>query len=104
MEKIFALIGLAATAVLILILVVKLDDHWSDQRGNVIASVRVYQAARIFAEGANEDEVRDLLLNCIDFYEEDVDDVFQASLPHRNDRDGGYEAFLKAASKVMISY
>lgn len=104
MERVLALVGLSAIAVLIIILVKKIDDYYDDQNTGTEISDKIFQAARAFAEGKAEGEIRSILLNCIDFYEEDVDEVLYASKQYRNDRDGGYEGFLKAARKILINY
>jgi hypothetical protein len=67
-------------------------------------SDKIYKAATAFSEGESLDEIRSILLNCLDLDEDDIDEILLFSSPHITDNDGGYNAFIKAAKKTLKNY
>ena len=104
MESILIKAGLVAAAILIIYIVKKIDDFNFDRKTGTELSDKVYAAAQAFAEGSSSDEARGILINSIDFTEEDIEEVFSMSSPHKNDPDGGYQAFLHAARQTLTHY
>lgn len=62
---------------------------------------KVYTIARAFAEGASVMDVRESLLKCIDFDEEDANEILFLVQDYNIDKDGRYSAFIKAVNKVL---
>jgi hypothetical protein len=67
----------------------------------VVPNPRVYQAAREFAQGEPIDKIEKLLLNCVDFDEDDVSKVVNSSKSYCDDVDGGYSAFINTVNLVL---
>ncbi len=104
MESVLINIGLIAVAGLIIYLAKKITDYNSDRKTGTELSEKVYAAAKAFANGSPDSDIRDILINSIDFNEEDIEDVLLMSCRHRNDADGGYQAFLNAARRALANY
>jgi hypothetical protein len=104
MESILIRAGLIAVAILIIYIVKKIDDYNFDKKTGTELSEKVYAAAKAFAEGSPAAEIRGILINCIDFAEEDIEEVLSMSSQHKNDVDGGYQAFLNAATQTLTNY
>jgi hypothetical protein len=104
MEVILSRTGLMAVLLLIICLIKKLNDCFYEREIRSEVSNKVYQAARAFAEGESDETVRAILITCIDFDEDDIDEVLSRSCLHRGDRDGGYQGFFNAAMKVLTHY
>lgn len=62
---------------------------------------KVYKAADAFAHGAPSDDVKAILVSCVDFNKEAAEKILSRSIPHRADKDGGYRAFIKSVNKVL---
>ena len=67
----------------------------------MIPNPRVYQAARLFAQGEPIDRVKELLLNCYDFDEDEAREVVLSADHYRDDVDGGYSAFINTVNLVL---
>lgn len=67
----------------------------------IIPNPKVYQAARDFAQGAPSDNIKELLLSCIDFDKEDVERLLLDADKYRNDIDGGYNAFINIVNLIL---
>lgn len=67
----------------------------------IIPNPKVYQAARAFAQGESIDEIKELLLNCFDFDEDDAGKVVLSAKSYSNDIDGGYSAFINIINLVL---
>jgi hypothetical protein len=104
MESILMKVGLIAIAILIIYIVKKIDDYNFNKKTGTELSEKVYAAAKAFAEGSPASEIRGILINCIDFTEEDIEEVLSVSSLHKNDVDGGYQAFLNAATQTLTNY
>jgi hypothetical protein len=104
MEGILIKVGLIAIAILIIYIVKKIDDYNFDKKTGTELSEKVYAAAKAFAEGSPAAEIRGILINSIDFAEEDIEEVLSISSHHKNDADGGYQAFLNAARQTIMNY
>jgi len=61
----------------------------------------IYKAARAFAKGAPVDVIKERLSRSYEFDSMRVEQTLALALPHRNDSDGGYQAFLKAVNQVI---
>ncbi|MCE3202749.1 hypothetical protein [Paenibacillus sonchi] len=61
----------------------------------------IYKAARKFAQGAPEDEVREILSGSYELDGRQIEQTMLLALASRQDRDGGYAAFLKAVNQVL---
>lgn len=96
--------GFIAIILLVICLIKKLNDCFYEREIRSEVSDKVYQAARAFAEGESDEAVKSILIACIDFDEDDIDEVLSRSYLHRGDRDGGYQGFFKAAAKVLTHY
>lgn len=57
-----------------------------------------------FSNGTPDDEIKTLLLNCIDLDEDDIDEILELATSSRTDEDGGYAAFLKTAKNALRHY
>jgi hypothetical protein len=101
MNSFLAKIGLITIVLLLLYIIKKISDYFYFKKDNYQENDKVYKAAREFAQGAPFDDISGLLANCIDFDEEDTEEVLSRSFPHRTDEDGGYNAFIKAVNKVL---
>ena len=102
MSIFFENVGLFAALVLLLYIAKKISDSFYLERaGGCPEDDRVYKAAAKFALGAPFDEIRDILANCIDFDEEDVEEILSRSSSHRADEDGGYGAFIEAVNGIL---
>lgn len=67
----------------------------------IIPNLKVYQAARAFAQGEPIDEIKELLLNCFDFDEDDAEKVVHSAINYTNEIDGGYSAFINIVGIVL---
>jgi hypothetical protein len=67
----------------------------------IIPDPRVFQAARAFAQGEPLENVKELLLNCVDFDHEDAEEIVLSANFYRNDVDGGYNAFICIVNLVL---
>ena len=108
MEGFLAKAGIISIVILVFFIIKKIDNYFYNKRsdglgGNSIyvANDKVFKAARMFAQGASNEEVKKLILECIDFDEEDVDEILSLSEKHKSDGDGGYSFFLKAVNKIL---
>lgn len=104
MNSILANLGLTAIAILIIYIIKKIDDYFFNKKTGADVSDKVFKAAKTFAQGGSADEIRNILLNCIDFDEEGIEEVLLLSYPHKTDNDGGYHAFLEAVKKELVNY
>ena len=104
MESILIKVGLIAVAILIIYIIKRIDDYNFDKKTGTELSDKVYAAAKVFAEGAPTAEIRGILINCVDFAEEDIEEVLCISSQHKSDADGGYQAFLNAAKQTLVNY
>ncbi|MBC3888453.1 hypothetical protein GH810_09050 [Acetobacterium paludosum] len=94
-------VGMLAIAFVIIYGYKKILEYYEFKRSGFYENEMVYQAADEFVLGAASDEVKDLLISCFDFDREDVDEILSRSLPHRTDKDGGYQAFITSVNKVL---
>jgi len=101
MNSILANIGLLAIAIFIIYGIKIIDGYFDDKKTGTNLSDKVYQAAKAFSQGESADDIRNILINCIDFDGEDIEEVIALAFPHRTDNDGGYNAFLEAVNKVL---
>lgn len=93
--------GLAAISLLALYLIKRISEYLDWKKTGYQQDDRVYKAAGEFAHGASPGDIRRILINCINFDEEDIEEILSRTLPHRIDKDGGYLAFIKAVNKVL---
>ncbi|BCG58771.1 hypothetical protein [Paenibacillus sp. URB8-2] len=102
--------GILTTVVLILILLAvlysakKIYDFIDKQkvtRAGYYEDYGIYKAAQMFANGAPADEIREILSNSYEFDDGRIEQTMLLALPHRNDSDGGYSAFIKAVNQVL---
>jgi hypothetical protein len=101
MDSILTQVGLLAIAIFIIYIIKKLDGYFDDKKTGTNLSDKVYRAAKAFSQGESADEMRNILMNCIDFDGEDIEEVIALAFPHRTDSDGGYNAFIEAVNKVL---
>jgi len=108
MESILAGIGLCVIVIIILYAIKKIDDYFYYKKTISLgknemsaADEKVYKAARAFALGVPLNEIEGILLECINFDEEDIEEVIESAYPHKSDEDGGYNAFVKAVNTVL---
>lgn len=103
MNSMLANIGLLAIAIFIIYSIKKIDGYIYDKKTGTSLSDKVYRAAKAFSQGESADDIRKILMNCIDFDfdGEDIEEVLELALPHRTDDDGGYNAFVVAVNKVL---
>lgn len=101
-------VGFVAIILLIFFIIKKVDDYLYFKKVNSLgvevmyfADDKVYKAARAFAQGVSSDEIREILLNCVDFDEEDISQIMTSAEPHKTDDDGGYGAFIKTVNKTL---
>lgn len=106
MNGILSKIGLIAIVLVIIYIIKKIYDYYykkailKSKDDLYESNNKVYKAARAFAQGATFDEIRNTLNNCIEFDEDDIEEILSLSFPHRTDEDGGYGAFIKAVNHV----
>ncbi len=89
MEHILAMAGLAAVALLTAYIFKIIDNYYYDKETGTKLNQKVYRSARAFAQGEPVEAVRSILIDSLDFDVEEIEEVISASLPHRNDSDGG---------------
>lgn len=101
-------VGFITVVLTVLYIIKKFDDYLFSKKLNslgesstYIADEKVYKAARAFAQGISLEDVREILSECIDFDEEDVEQILAFSWNHTSDEDGGYSAFIKAVNKTL---
>lgn len=99
MENFFAMVGLCSIALGVLY-ILKLYANKRVEASAFVEDQKVYEAARLFAQGASHNEIKELLLKCIDLDEEDIEEILSLSENCKSD-DGGYNSFLKAVNKVL---
>ena len=104
MNGFLILVGIVAAAILIIILIKIIDDYFDDRKVGTELSEKIYDAAEEFSNGTPDDEIKTLLLNCIDLDEDDIDEILELSTSSRADKDGGYGAFIKTAKNVLRHY
>lgn len=104
MNSFFMLVGILAISIFIIIIIKKIYNYLDDRKVGTEISEKIYHAAREFSNGASEDEIRDLLLNCIDLDEDDIEEILELSVLNRADHDGGYGAFIKNAKNILRNY
>ncbi|MDY8047481.1 hypothetical protein [Paenibacillus polymyxa] len=63
--------------------------------------IMMSKAAQKFALGTPVDEIREILTNSYELDENQVEETMLLALPHRNDTDGRYLAFIKAVNRVL---
>ncbi|MNC15122.1 hypothetical protein D3C76_196510 [compost metagenome] len=61
----------------------------------------IYKAARKFADGAPEDEIRGILSGSYELDDRQIEQTMLLALASRQDRDGGYEALIQAVNQVL---
>lgn len=101
MNNILAKFGFTTIVLLLFYIIKKISDYFYLKKANYQEDDKVYKAAREFSQGAPFNDIRDTLENCLDFDEEDTEEILSQSFPHRSDEDGGYNAFIKAVNKVL---
>lgn len=86
----------------VIYLIKKIDDNYFKRDFNIKKqNNKIYKAAYLFSQGAGESEIKNVLLNSLDFDEDDIDDILKLSMPYRTDKDGGYKSFIGSVKKVM---
>ena len=104
MSGFLMMVGITALAILLVIIIKIIDNYYEDRKVGTEISEKIYQAAEKFSAGASDDEIRTILLNCIDFDEDEVDEILELSTSFRADHDGGYIAFINTTRKVLKNY
>ena len=104
MDGVLTKAGVIAIAVFIILIIKIIDNYVDDKKIGTELSDKVYQAAKAFSQGKSEDEVRNLMMGCIDFDEEDIEEVLSQAASHRSEEDGGRCAFIEEAKKVISRY
>ncbi|HWQ78785.1 MAG TPA: hypothetical protein VN381_08200 [Anaerovoracaceae bacterium] len=90
-----------AIALLIVYGCKKIFDYLDLERRNFYEDEKVYQAADEFARGASSDEVKAILASCLDFDEQDAEEILSRAIPCRTDKDRGYRAFISSVNKIL---
>ncbi|HEY5584854.1 MAG TPA: hypothetical protein VIK78_10235 [Ruminiclostridium sp.] len=108
MEGFFAEAGIFLITFFIIFIIKKINDYSYNKRSDgfgensiYILDKKVFKAAREFAKGASNEEIEKSLLKCIDFDEEDADEILSMAEKHKSDIDGGYSSFLKDVNKIL---
>lgn len=94
-------IGFLAICFAIVFIYHKILEYYDLKRLGFFENEKVYQAADAFAHRASSEEVKTLLESCNDFDVQNADKTLTWAIPHRTDKDGGYQAFIKAVNKVL---
>lgn len=79
----------------------KILEYYDLKRMGLHEDKKVYQAASEFARGTEIETVKAILDGCFGFTKEDVERILSTSVPHRSDKDGGYQAFIGFVNKVV---
>ena len=99
MEQFFAMLGYSSV-ILGLMYVLKIYADKKEADSTFIEDQKVYEAARVFAQGdSKKEEAREILLKCIDFDEEEAEEIISSAEKGRYN--SGYADFLKAVNMVL---
>jgi hypothetical protein len=101
MDSFLANVGMLAIAFAIIYIYMKILEWHDDKYSGFYEDEKVYQAANEFVRGVPADDVKALLAGCFNFDEGDAEEIISMSVPHRNDKDGGYKAFIRSVNKVL---
>ncbi|APB75878.1 MULTISPECIES: hypothetical protein [Paenibacillus] len=104
MNEILTSAGLISIVLAVLYSVKKIYDFIDLQkvtRKDIYENYDIYKAAQKFALGTPVDEIREILTNSYELDDNQVEETMFLALPHRNDTDGGYLAFIKAVNRVL---
>jgi len=93
--------GLIAIALVIFYCIKKIDDYYYYKKSTYVGDEKIYKAAMAFAQGKSINEIRNILENCIDFDENDVQEILTIASSHRSDIDHGYSAFIQAVNLTL---
>lgn len=99
MEHFFVVLGFCSIAFWFLyILKVYSDNKAADSA--FIEDIKVYEAARLFIKGDSK-KVKELLLKCIDFDEEEANEIISMAEKDKTKKSDGHVEFLSAVNKVL---
>lgn len=101
MDLLLRNIGLAAVLTALLVLVKRKYDRLYLEQEVSYEDYTVYKAAADFARGASAEEVRERLAACYLFDAKGIEEVLEQARQHREEQDGGYQAFIQAVNKVL---
>jgi len=101
MNELLRNIGLISIMLVLLYTIKKIYDNIYLQRAGLYEDDNIYKAAKEFAQGAPSEDVRGILSNCIDIDDKGMEKIMSLAYPYRTQKDGGYQAFIKAVNKVL---
>ncbi|MFA6308888.1 MAG: hypothetical protein WC677_03985 [Clostridia bacterium] len=101
MEGLLENIGIFAIFFLILFIFKKISEYYCFKHSIYYEDDKVYKAAKEFASEASLEDVKNILADCIDFDEEDVEEILSQESSYRKDKDGGYITFLKCVNNIL---
>ncbi|MCL6604968.1 MAG: hypothetical protein K6T94_19055 [Paenibacillus sp.] len=101
MEELLRNVGLISIMLVLMYTIKKIYDNIYLQRAGLYEDDNVYKAAKEFAQGAPLEDVRGILTNCIDFDDKGMEKIMSLAHPYRTQKDGGYQAFIKAVNNVL---
>jgi hypothetical protein len=98
-------VGVLTIVILIIYIIKKIYDYNYFKRishiwDNESNQDNIYKAAGVYSSGAPVDDVKSILVNSINFDDEDIDDLLSLLYQH-NSAIGGYNFFILAVNKVL---
>ncbi|MNI02574.1 hypothetical protein D3C73_554560 [compost metagenome] len=104
MEGLLRNTGLISILLVVLYSIKKLYDVADMRKAGMqgwYENKEIYKAARMFAQGAPDDEIKGILSGSYELDDRQIGQAMLLALASRQDRDGGYAGFLKAVNQVL---
>lgn len=104
MNDILTTVGLILILLAVLYSAKKIYEYFDMRkvtRKDCYENYDIYKAAQEFALGSPADKIKEILTNSYELDDKQIEETMFLSLPHRNDTDGGYRAFIKAVNQVL---
>lgn len=100
--------GITLSIMLFVIISKKIDNFLYNKsseglgwNSKYITSEKVFEAARIFSNGASKEEIKELLQKCIDLDIEDIEEILSCIQNTKIDNESRYSYFLKVVNNVL---
>lgn len=104
MDSFFTNVGMLAIAFLIVYIYKKAIEWYDIGYSAFYEDERVYKAADAFIHGASPDDIKDVVKDCCEFNETDMEKILSASIPHKTDKDGDYSILVSLENIIHINY
>jgi Glu-tRNA(Gln) amidotransferase subunit E-like FAD-binding protein len=101
MEHFFSVVGLCSI-VLLLLYILGVYDKFKMSEDDFVEDTNIYKVAQLFEQKKlDKSKIKELLLKCIDFDEEEAEEIILRAEKARNEENSGYVEFIKVVNKVL---